>query len=33
MRRAAALTAAQWSHEAFVQALGAFWRDRMGVTA
>lgn len=33
MRRAAALTAAQWSHGAFVQALGAFWRDRMGVTA
>jgi len=33
MRHAAAQTAAQWSHAAFVQALGAFWRDRMGVTA
>jgi glycosyltransferase involved in cell wall biosynthesis len=33
MRHAAAQTAAQWSHAAFVQALAAFWRDRMGVTA
>ncbi|TAJ71385.1 MAG: glycosyltransferase [Phenylobacterium sp.] len=33
MRHAAAQTAAQWSHAAFVQALGAFWRDRMGVAA
>ena len=33
MRHAAAQTAAQWTHAAFVQALGAFWRDRMGVTA
>lgn len=33
MRHAAAQTAAQWSHAAFVQALGAFWRDRMAVTA
>jgi len=33
MRRAAAQTAAGWTHAAFVAALGAFWRDRMGVTA
>lgn len=33
MRRAAGLTAAQWTHAAFVQALAAFWRDRMGVAA
>jgi len=33
MRHAAAATAAQWSHAAFVQALAAFWRDRMGVAA
>lgn len=33
MRHAAAQTAAQWSHAAFLQALAAFWRDRMGVTA
>lgn len=31
MRHAAGATAAQWSHAAFVQALVAFWRDRMGV--
>lgn len=31
MRHAAAATAGQWSHAAFVQALAAFWRDRMGV--
>lgn len=33
MRHAAAATARQWSHAAFVQSLGVFWRDRMGVTA
>lgn len=33
MRHAAAQTAAQWSHAAFVQALAVFWRDRMGVAA
>jgi glycosyltransferase involved in cell wall biosynthesis len=33
MRHAAAQTAAQWSHAAFVQALAGFWRDRMGVAA
>lgn len=33
MRHAAAQTAAQWSRAAFLEALAAFWRDRMGVTA
>lgn len=33
MRHAAAQTAAQWSHAVFAQALTAFWRERMGVTA
>jgi len=33
MRHAAGQTAAQWTHAAFVVALDAFWRDRMGVTA
>ncbi|WP_068878606.1 MULTISPECIES: glycosyltransferase [unclassified Phenylobacterium] len=33
MRHAAAQTAAQWSRAAFIEALAAFWRDRMGVTA
>jgi hypothetical protein len=31
MRHAAAATAAQWTHASFVEALGVFWRDRMGV--
>lgn len=33
MRHAAAQTAAQWTRAAFLEALAAFWRDRMGVTA
>jgi len=33
MRHAAAQTAARWSQATFVQALAAFWRDSMGVTA
>lgn len=32
MRHAARATAAHWTHAAFVETLGAFWRDQMGVT-
>ncbi len=31
MRHAARVTAAQWTHAAFVEALVHFWRDQMGV--
>ena len=32
MRHAARATAAHWTHAGCVEALGAFWRDQMGVT-
>lgn len=32
VRHSAAVTAAQWTHARFVEALGSFWRDRMGLT-
>jgi glycosyltransferase involved in cell wall biosynthesis len=32
IRHAARTTAAQWTHAHFVEALGLFWREAMGVT-